>query len=111
MEPIAATGPTPILALVLSGVIHFLIVYRWILIVRILLSWIPSINWYEQPWRFLNDITDPAMRIFRGMIPPLGMIDISPIVLFFALSLLTTVLTRICISATGVFCPVGIPGL
>lgn len=62
-------------------------VYKWILLARILLTWLPSINWYNQPFRFLADVTDPALEPFRRIIPPIGMIDISPMVLFLALGL------------------------
>jgi len=63
-------------------------VYQWILIIRILLTWLPTINWYKQPFRFLADVTDPLLEPFRRIIPPIGMLDISAMVLFFALSLL-----------------------
>jgi YggT family protein len=63
-------------------------VYQWILIIRILLTWLPTINWYKQPFRFLADVTDPLLEPFRRIIPPIGMLDISAMVLLFALSLL-----------------------
>jgi YggT family protein len=63
-------------------------VYKMVLIARILLTWLPSINWYNQPFKLLRDITDPVLGPFRRMIPPVGMIDISPMALFLALSLI-----------------------
>lgn len=68
--------------------IQVISIYRLILIGRILLSWLPNINWYNQPFKFLRDVTDPAMEPFRRLIPPIGMMDISPLVLFFVLYLL-----------------------
>ncbi|MGE0201746.1 MAG: YggT family protein [Candidatus Melainabacteria bacterium] len=69
--------------------------YTWILIARILLSWLPSIDWYRQPARFLNDITDPVLRIFRGIIPPLGGLDLSPILLFVAIEIVKSLLLSV----------------
>jgi YggT family protein len=36
---------------------------------------------------FLRDVTEPYLRIFRRFIPPLGPIDLSPIVAIFALQI------------------------
>ena len=44
------------------------------------MSWIPNINWDAQPNAFIRNIVDPFLNIFRGIIPPIGMLDISPIV-------------------------------
>jgi len=63
--------------------------YYLILIIRIFLTWIPNIDWNSQPFEALRSITDPFLNIFRGIIPPIGgMLDISPIIAFFALQLL-----------------------
>jgi len=58
-----------------------------ILIVRILLTWFPNINWWNQPFKFLKDVTDPILEPFRKLIPPIGGFDLSPMVLFFVLSI------------------------
>jgi len=62
-----------------------------IIIVRILLTWFPNINWWNQPFKFLKDVTDPMLEPFRRLIPPMGGIDFSPIVLFFVLNILEKV--------------------
>ena len=60
--------------------------YYYILIIRIFLSWIQTIDWDSQPFAFISAITDPFLNIFRGIIPPIGgMLDISPILAFLAL--------------------------
>jgi YggT family protein len=71
--------------LTISDVIN---VYKYILIARILLTWLPSINWYNQPFKFLRDVTDPIMAPFSRLIPPIGGLDLSPMLLFFVLDLL-----------------------
>jgi len=71
--------------LVLSDVLN---IYKYVLFARILLTWLPNINWYNQPFSFLRNVTDPVMEPFRRIIPPIGGLDISPILLFFLLDLL-----------------------
>ncbi|APB33034.1 Putative integral membrane protein [Gloeomargarita lithophora Alchichica-D10] len=81
--------------LLLQGAISFINIYLVLLIIRVLLSWFPTISWYNQPWMTLSQLTDPYLNLFRAIIPPLGGMDFSPILAFlllqFAVSLLTTV--------------------
>jgi YggT family protein len=59
-------------------------IYTLMLFARIISSWIPEL----QGTRFMQFIafyTDPYLNLFRRIIPPLGMIDISPIFAFLAL--------------------------
>ena len=69
-------------------------VYSLMLIVRIFGSWFPS---FQQTafLRFLAHYTDPYLNIFRRFIPPIGgVLDLSPIIAFFALQFLEYLLTR-----------------
>lgn len=72
--------------------LNFLNIYTVILIVRILLSWFQTAGWAEQAISFLSPITDPYLNIFRSIIPPLGGLDISPILAFLVLQLLQQLL-------------------
>ena len=70
--------------------------YYLLLIIRIFLTWIPNIDWNSQPFEFIRSITDPFLNIFRGIIPPIGgMLDISPIIAFFALQILQIAVNQI----------------
>ncbi|MFP8781801.1 YggT family protein [Planococcus plakortidis] len=61
-------------------------IYFYILIISVFMSWVPSIK--ESAFgQMISRITDPYLDIFRRFIPPIGMIDISPIVAIFTLSL------------------------
>jgi len=71
--------------LVLSDVLN---IYKYVLFARILLTWLPNINWYNQPFLFLRNVTDPVMEPLRRIIPPIGGLDISPILLFFLIDML-----------------------
>lgn len=63
--------------------------YYILLILRIFLTWIPSIDWTQQPFAWIRSITDPFLNIFRGIIPPIGgMLDISPIIAIILLQIL-----------------------
>ncbi|MGX9133586.1 YggT family protein [Rummeliibacillus sp. JY-2-4R] len=63
--------------------------YSIALIIYILMSWIPSA--YDSKFgRLLSQICDPYLNFFRRFIPPIGVIDISPIVALFVLNLIQT---------------------
>ena len=50
-------------------------IYSFILIIRILLTWFPGIDWSNGVLSALTSITDPYLNIFRGIIPPIGGFD------------------------------------
>lgn len=68
---------------------------KLILIVRILFTWFPNIDWWKQPFKFLHDFTEPILAPFRKIIPPIGGFDLSPIFAFMALSLVKNILLGI----------------
>lgn len=74
----------------ISRLISLLFYFYYILIIiRIFLTWIPNIDWEQQPFQWVRSITDPFLNIFRGIIPPIGgMLDISPIVAILLLQIL-----------------------
>ena len=51
-------------------------IYSFILIIRILLTWFPGIDWSNSVLSALTSITDPYLNIFRGISPPIGGFDI-----------------------------------
>lgn len=62
----------------------FKLVY-FVLIIRMLLSWVNP-DPYNQVVQTIYRVTEPILAPFRRIIPPIGMIDISPIVVFLLLS-------------------------
>jgi YggT family protein len=74
--------------IIVDTVAKFLQIYSILLIVRILLTWFPTVDWYKQPFATLSQVTDPYLNLFRSIIPPLGGMDFSPILAFLALNLL-----------------------
>ncbi|MFC3040256.1 YggT family protein [Virgibacillus xinjiangensis] len=56
-----------------------LTLYSYAIIIYILMSWFPGAR--ESSFgEMLAKITEPYLEVFRRFIPPLGMIDLSPIV-------------------------------
>ncbi|MFZ5631582.1 MAG: YggT family protein [Bacillota bacterium] len=72
-------------------------VYMALMLARILLSWVRH-NPYQPVIRFIYEITEPVLGFFRKIIPPIGVIDISPIAAFFVLGLLRSLIIRIILS-------------
>lgn len=66
--------------------------YIFVLLARILITWIPNLDPYHPAVQILRQVTDPVLEPARRIIPPIGMIDISPIVVFFALQILSGIL-------------------
>ena len=63
-------------------------IYSFLLLVRVLLTWFPGIDWSNGVLSALCSITDPYLNIFRGVIPPIGGFDISSILAFLLLNFL-----------------------
>ncbi|PSP25289.1 MAG: hypothetical protein BRC55_04250 [Cyanobacteria bacterium SW_8_48_13] len=73
--------------LVTDSLANFLQIYLLLLFVRILLSWFQTAGWAQQAMSYLSPITDPYLNIFRSFIPPLGGLDLSPILAILVLQL------------------------
>ena len=69
----------------LLNVVHLVItIYIWIIIVRALISWV-SPDPFNPVVRFLYRATEPVLRPIRRLMPDLGGIDISPVILMIGL--------------------------
>jgi YggT family protein len=77
----------------------FVYVYVLLILLYIVSTWIrlPYSPWLNRVQRFLYDVCDPYLRLFRRFLPPLGPIDLSPMVGVFAL----VIVDRIVISLLG----------
>jgi YggT family protein len=70
------------------------------LFVRILGSWLPELQ--TQRWmQCIAFYTDPYLNFFRRIIPPLGMIDLSPIIAFLCLGFIENVIKFILYQVVG----------
>lgn len=74
-------------------------VYMALMVARILLSWVRH-NPYQPVIRFIYETTEPVLGFFRRIIPPIGIIDISPIAAFLALGLMRSIIIKIILYLT-----------
>ncbi|MGB0747816.1 MAG: YggT family protein [Magnetospiraceae bacterium] len=88
----------PLLGLVLI-VIN---IYVWILIISVVLSWLVAFNVVNRSNRFVylvgdftHRATEPVLRPIRRVIPDLGGIDVSPMVLILGLWFIEQVLKNL----------------
>ena len=86
----------------LYGINNIFNLFYFLIILRIFLSWIPSIDWYKNPWLTLRQVTDAYLNLFRRFIPPIGMIDWSPIIAIFVLVFLQKLVIMLLLSFAGV---------
>jgi YggT family protein len=52
---------------------------------------LPYARWSDALLNFLRDVCEPYLRIFRRFIPPIGMIDITPMIAIIVLGFLRTI--------------------
>ena len=71
---------------ILAVLSQTLFIYSYILILRVLLTWFPNLDWSNPVLSNISAITDPYLNLFRGIIPAIGGLDISPILAFVVLN-------------------------
>lgn len=78
---------------------YFVYIYVLVIFVRIILSWIRLPYSFNPLVRFVGDVTDPYLRLWRRVLPSFGPFDLSPMVGIIALlvaeSVVDAVLNRI----------------
>jgi uncharacterized protein YggT (Ycf19 family) len=75
----------------------FVYVYSAVIFAYVILSWIRvpyALSWLQ---RFLYDVCEPYIRIFRRLLPPVGPLDLSPLIAILALYLLRLLINRVVI--------------
>ena len=76
-----------------------ILIYLILIFIRIILTWIPRIPYnpvLNAVIKFVTDVTDPYLNLFRRILPPVrlgpGAIDLSPIVATFVLIIVRGIL-------------------
>ena len=72
-----------------------LFIYSYILIIRVLLTWFPNLDWSNPILSNISAISDPYLNLFRGVIPAIGGLDLSPILAFIVLNIAQNLLTKV----------------
>jgi YggT family protein len=77
-----------VLANLLNAVAYLLdillTIYMYIIIARAVISWVNP-DPYNPIVRFLHQVTDPVLYRVRRVLPPMGAIDLSPLVVLLAI--------------------------
>ena len=86
---------------ILDIILIVLQIYIWLLIAAAVLSWLVAfnvVNTRNQVVAMLGDflyrLTEPVLRPIRNMMPNLGGIDVSPVILILLILLLENVIVR-----------------
>ena len=69
-------------------------IYRWMIIARVLITWIPNVDYYHPLVRFIHNWTEPILAPFRRVLPPMGGFDLSPILVFVVLEFIRGAILR-----------------
>ena len=74
---------------ILNTLAYILQFVQWVFIIMIIMSWLISFNvintrnqFVANVWRVLNQVTEPILRPIRRVIPSVGGLDLSPIIVF-----------------------------
>jgi YggT family protein len=83
-------------SLIVFFIIPALKIFMWLIIARIIISWLVAFNvvnlrnpLMRQIYNMLDAITEPVMAPVRRLIPAVGGLDLSPILIFFVIQWLT----------------------
>ena len=82
------------LLIIPAALAQFISIYLALLLVRVLLTWLPNLDWGNPFLSALSQITDPYLNLFRSVIPPLGGIDFSAILAFIVLQFVRSALLQ-----------------
>jgi YggT family protein len=91
----------PLLADTVSAIqsfVHvFILVYVLLIFLYIITSWfqLPYRPWLYRIRQFLADVCEPYLRIYRRFLPPLGPLDLSPMVAVLVLVILDQVIVSL----------------
>lgn len=102
---VIGVGMPPIAGLLIAGVAALanaiLKIYFFALIVMIILSWVAP-NASHPGALLVMQLVEPIMAPVRRVVPSLGMIDLSPIVVFIAINLIDGLVVGSLIRAAGI---------
>ena len=84
---------------ILDIVMVILNLYTWVIIAGAILSWLIAFgvvnirnDFVRSIWTLLNNLTEPALRPIRRIMPNLGAIDISPVILLLLVMLVERII-------------------
>jgi YggT family protein len=82
----------------LSFINYLIQLYVYVVLANVVFSWLIAFNvinpynpFVRSVWQGINAVTEPVLRPIRQILPDLGGLDLSPIVLLLGLSFIQTV--------------------
>jgi uncharacterized protein YggT (Ycf19 family) len=97
----AVAASVVVLADTITAIQNFIYVFVWVYVILIfayvLMGWVklPYSPWVNRIQRFLYDICEPYLRLFRRILPSLGPLDLSPMIGVIVLWVVEALLVRI----------------
>ena len=89
----------------LSTISLILSLVWWVFLVMIIMSWLISFNvintrnqFVAGVWRALNQLTEPILRPIRRIVPPVGGLDLSPIIVFIIIFFLQQLISNFAVT-------------
>ena len=86
---------------ILDIVVIVLNLYWWVVIIAVIFSWLFAFNvinhanqFVQMVWRFVYQLTEPVFARVRRIIPAIGGIDLSPIVVLLGIIFIQQVIFR-----------------
>jgi YggT family protein len=79
----------------------FVVIYTILVLAYIITSWVrlPYSPWLNRVQRFLYDVCEPYLRLWRRILPSFGPLDLSPVVgvafLYLLLAVVNSILDRL----------------
>ncbi|MBV1788388.1 YggT family protein [Marinobacterium sp. D7] len=87
VKGIAASVPMILLYSAVTLLDSILQIYFWTVIAAVIISWIAPDSYHPAPQLILQ-ITEPLFKLARKVIPPIGGLDLSPILIFLLIQIL-----------------------
>ena len=73
----------------------FISVYALVVFLYVLTSWVRLPYSFNPVQRFLEEVCEPYLRLWRRMLPSFGPLDLSPMVAIFALVVLGQIIVQL----------------
>ena len=90
-----SVGITSLLLFALAGLLNtILTIAFWAVIAAVIISWIAPNNYHPAPQLILQ-LTEPLFALARKVIPPIGGLDLSPILIFLAIQIIQSQVSRL----------------
>jgi YggT family protein len=79
---------------ILTVIYYLLMIFQFILLARVLMTWIPNLDYSNPIVRLLISVTEPVLEPIRRLLPNTSGVDFSPLVVFLIIFVLLQILFR-----------------